>query len=195
MRGGTQSGLLPPAMTSFFDVALHLEHLSLLPSARPVVGRRITPGRTMKSTVVILAAMAALSPTAAMAQTMFKCVQDGKTVYQAEPCPDSARQDKLKVQVAPAATPVAQGGGGGSKDTDRMIDFMATYRVCADAVQMWGQEMAAPYSAWRNKNLSAVTRIEKDPGLRARYDLLVSQKRSGKASMCRDVALELRGKK
>lgn len=148
----------------------------------------------MKPTIAMLAALAALAPTAGMAQTMFKCVQDGKTVYQAEPCPDAAKQDKLKVQVAPAAVPVGQSAGG-TKDTEKLIDFMAGYRACADGIQIWGQEMAAPYAAWRNKNLAAVTRVEKDPGLRARFDQRVSEKRNGKASMCRDVALELRGKK
>ena len=54
---------------------------------------------------------------------------------------------------------------------------------------------AGPYQDWRSRNLAAVTQIAKNTQLQARFQQLVSAKRNGKAGMCRDVALELRGKK
>ena len=148
----------------------------------------------MKKTTAILAAMAMFAPSGAFAQTMFKCVQGENTVYQAEPCPETAKQDKLK---APPPPPPSAGksGGAGSADVDRMIEFMSTYRACADGVSIWGQEMAAPYKEWRTRNAAMVSRIESDRQLQTRFKQRVEAKRNGKASMCRDVALELRGKK
>lgn len=144
----------------------------------------------MRTTIFLLAVLSSLIPLTASAQTMYKCVQGEQTVYQAEPCPDSAKQDKLKAQIAP---PSSSGPAGGQ--VDRMMDFMSTYRACADGVQIWGQEMAKPYAEWRARNLAMVTRIEKEPALKALFQKQVEAKRNGKASMCRPVALELRGVK
>ena len=55
--------------------------------------------------------------------------------------------------------------------------------------------MAGPYEAWRKRNSEMVARIENDKQLRTRYEQWVDTKRNGKAGMCRDVALELRGLK
>lgn len=57
----------------------------------------------------------------------------------------------------------------------------------------WKKEMAAPYEAWRNRNMAVVARIEQDPQLQEQFQEQVYEKRSGYASMCRSVALELRG--
>ena len=141
----------------------------------------------MKLSTALLSAIAAFATTAAGAQTMFKCVQGGRTVYQAQPCPETAKQDTIKTQVAPPAA--------ASADIDRMIEFMSTYRACADGVTMWRDETAAPYETWRSRNSEMVSRIENDKQLRARYQQRLAAKRNGKAGMCRDVALELRGVK
>jgi hypothetical protein len=143
----------------------------------------------MKTTIALLAMLAVLAPTGAAAQTMYKCVQAGKTVYQAEPCPATAKQDTLKSRdgaPAPAAAAAA---------VDRMIEFMSTYRACADGIKIWGEEMAGPYEEWHSRNSAMVSRIENDRQLQALYQQRVDAKRNGKAGMCREVALELRGKK
>lgn len=142
----------------------------------------------MTSPRALLALLALLASAGAAAQTTYKCVQDGKTMYQATPCPADAKQDTLR-KGATAATAAL------NADVDRTIDFMATYRACADGVQAWGQEMAAPYADWRARNGKMVSRIENDSQLQAKYKQSVEAKRNGKAGMCRDVALELRGKK
>jgi uncharacterized membrane protein YphA (DoxX/SURF4 family) len=52
----------------------------------------------MKTKTAILAILLVLAPACAMAQTVYKCVQDGKTSYQADPCPDAAKQGAIKPQ-------------------------------------------------------------------------------------------------
>lgn len=156
---------------------------------RKHVAARIVRKETMKITTAILAVLAVHAPTGAAAQTMYKCVQGGKTVYQAEPCPATAKQDTLKSQGG-APAPAAAAGA----EVNRMIEFMSTYRACADGIKIWGQEMAGPYEEWRSRNSAIVSRIENDRQLRALYQQRVDAKRDGKASMCREVALELRGK-
>lgn len=136
-----------------------------------------------------LAFLALFACTGASAQTTYKCVQDGKTLYQAQPCPHEARQDTLRAKGTTTA------GAALQAETDQAIEFMSTYRACADGVQAWGQEMAGPYENWRARNAKTVARIDASPQLQARYQEGVKAKRNGKAGMCRDVALELRGKK
>jgi hypothetical protein len=76
-----------------------------------------------------------------------------------------------------------------------MIEFMSAYRACADGIMIWREEMAGPYETWRKRNAVMVSRIENDKELRTRYEQRTDAKRNGKAGMCRDVALELRGVK
>jgi len=67
----------------------------------------------MNTKTAILIVSLALAPAYVMAQTMYKCVQDGKTIYQSEPCPATAKQDALKLQSnapAPASTPKSRDG-------------------------------------------------------------------------------------
>ena len=143
--------------------------------------------KNMNLPAALISAFTALFAAGAEAETMFKCVQDGKTVYQAQPCPESAKQDTLKVRVAPPPP--------SSADIDRTIEFMSTYRACADGALIWRQEMSALYEKWRSRNSAMVSRIENDKVLGARYEQRTAAKRNGKASMCRPVALELRGVK
>jgi len=141
----------------------------------------------MKTSIALLALLAGALHTGVQAQTMFKCMQDGKTVYQAEPCPSNAQQDAIKTRG------VLQPGPGA--DVERTIEFMSTYRACADAIRMWADEMAPLYADWRALNAVMVTRVEKDRGLQEKYRARLDAKRNGKAGMCRDVALELRGRR
>lgn len=137
-----------------------------------------------------LFACIALAPCGASAQTLFKCVHEGKTTYQAQPCPELAQQGTIKAQAVPPAA-----AGKDAEQVESVMEFMSTYRSCADAVTIWREEMAKPYEAWRSRNAAIVSRIENDSQLHARYLQRVEAKRSGKASMCRPVGLELRGVK
>lgn len=153
----------------------------------------------------MLVVLALFNPASAAAQGLFKCTQGGKIVYQAERCAANAKQDELKSggyvdSHSPSSTPSGSGSNtaaaaAASPEVTRMIEFMSTYKACASGIQIWGQEMAGPYQEWRSRNAAAVSQIEKDPRLSAIYQQRVDAKRNGKAGMCRDVALELRGKK
>jgi Domain of unknown function (DUF4124) len=144
--------------------------------------------KIMKTLTAILIALTVIAPGIAAAQSMYKCVQDGKTVYQAEACPTTAKQDTLKSQ---AGAPASVAAG---TEVNRMVEFMSTYQACANGIKVWGQEMAGPYEQWRARNSAMVSRIEKDSQLQSLYQLKVVSKQNAKAGMCRDVALELRGK-
>lgn len=151
--------------------------------------------------VVCLLAACGLGP-AASAQSMFKCVQDGKTSYQADPCPTSAKQDTLKAPPPAASREAASGQApapakppaGVPLDVAAKIEFMSTYQACADASSMFRGEMAPLYEDWRARNASFVSRIENDRKFLSHLQDLVESKRNGKASMCRPIGLELRGK-
>jgi len=128
---------------------------------------------------------------------MYKCVQDGKSTYQAEPCPSSAKQDTLKTKAntpaSASASAAASTSAADGSEVNRAIEFMSSYRACADAIQIWGAEMGPLYDVWRSHNIEMVTRIEKNPQHQALFQQRVNTKRNGRASMCREVALELRG--
>lgn len=121
-----------------------------------------------------------MTTTVAQAQ-MYKCVQGGQTTYQAQPCPQVANQQSLNVKNI------------STKEIERTIEFMATYQACAQGMSFWKREMAAPYEAWRTRNMAIVARIEQDPQRQAQLQERIDDKGNESASMCRPVALELRG--
>lgn len=160
----------------------------------------------MKLFFGMLLALALFNPVSAAAQGLFKCTQGEKIVYQAEYCGAGAKQDELKsggyAVSVPAASSASTTGpttaaaaSAANPEVTRILEFMSTYKACASAIQIWGQEMAGPYQEWRSRNAAAVSQIENDARLSAIYQQRVDAKRNGKAGMCRDVALELRGKK
>ncbi len=136
-----------------------------------------------------------VSPLAA--QTMYKCVQDGKNTYQTTPCPALAKQDisEIKVKTPSSGVTVASPDVGGNGDVERTLEFMSTYQACADGVKMFSDELSGYYQQWRLRNAAVVSRIEKDSALQAQFQKKLSVKRNGKAGMCRPIGLELRGVK
>lgn len=134
----------------------------------------------MKQLWFTSALMMVMAASAAHAQ-MYKCVQGGQTTYQAQPCPQVANQQSLNVKNISV------------KEIERKIDFMATYQACAQGMSFWKKEMAPLYEAWRDRNMAVVARIEQDEQLQEQYRDAFYEKRSGRASMCRPVGLELRG--
>ena len=171
----------------------------------------------MKAIFLQVLTLVALSSGDVAAQTIFKCVQNGKITFQVESCTANAQQNMLRagVNIPASATPesyraalapVRSGASGGtgtnapapgtvpSIEVSRTIEFMSTYRACADGVQIFRQEMAGLYDDWRLRNLEMVLRIQSDPQLKALYEQRIVAKRNGPAGMCRSVGLELRGK-
>lgn len=157
-----------------------------------IVQRRITYtalNKIMKTIFSLLVALAVLSPADVAAQSMFKCVQNGKTTFQAEPCAANAKQNILKTGGnAPASSSKRE-------EVNDMIELMSTHRACADGAPGWGLKMIGPYSKWAARNSAAVARIENDPKLHALYQHRVDAKRNASSDMCREVELDLRKKK
>lgn len=126
---------------------------------------------------------ATMTATSAAQAQMYKCVEGGHTTYQAIPCAKVATQQSLRVQNISA------------KEIERTIEFMSTYQACADGMSIWRAEMSGLYSEWRARNAAIVTRIEQDTKFREKLQERIEDKHNGMASMCRPVALELRGVK
>ena len=166
---------------------------------------RKNPMKTIPAILAVLTILTLIISGPATAQTMYKCVLDGRTIFQAEPCPANAKQDTLKSKVAAPATPTASASAASASapnasapaapepEVKRIIEFMSSYRACADAVSIWAKEMAGPYGEWRSRNTLIVARIENERQLQTLYQQRVDAKRNGTAGMCRDVAWELRG--
>jgi Domain of unknown function (DUF4124) len=113
------------------------------------------------------------------AQTMFKCVLQGKTVYQQDPCPEAAKQDTLKAQSAsPAGTPA---------DVDSAIEVMAGYQACSDAISEWNPTHAAAFHEWKSRNAGAVARVEKDKETQRRYVERLQANRGSTVRTCMNV--------
>lgn len=143
----------------------------------------------MGRTVLVAIGLAAL-PLAASAQTMFKCVADGKTVYQAEPCPAAAKQGTLD---APAPGPAARGdtkakagepARASSGADDATIGTLAGYQACSEAVTEWEPTHRAAFDAWKSRNAAAVARSESDPESKRKYAERLQAGRTGTVKTC-----------
>jgi hypothetical protein len=125
------------------------------------------------------AVLAALAALPAPAQTLFKCVQDGKTVYQSEPCAGKATQSEIR---APAAAPAPQPAAAakdakdakapekpkpGSKVTrDEMefiVDTFVGYTICAEADPGFAAQLSTGFEGWKERNASTLERFNQDP--------------------------------
>jgi hypothetical protein len=138
----------------------------------------------------------------AAAQSMFKCVQDGKTTYQADPCPSAARQDTLKAppsapadEPSPEPAPMDRLAKPIPWEIRRTIDLMSSHKVCAEAIQGWADKMAEPYASWAMANQARITRIENDRTFLALYNDQLELKRKGRTDICRDMGRDLRSNK
>ena len=135
--------------------------------------------------IVLAVAMAAAFP--AGAQALYKCVADGKTSYQAEPCPTRALQseiaaprpmpareasseaDKPKAPGAPAGTPAG--------DIELVIDTFVGYTVCSEADPGFGARHAYGFDGWKERNAALVQRFNQDPeGPRRMQDRLQAER-------------------
>jgi hypothetical protein len=145
---------------------------------------------------IVLAALLACASTGAAAQTMYKCSQEGKTVYQQEPCAEAAKQETLKAQKGPAASgtdaasqgavkastsPAAAGGGS---DADGVIEVLAGYRACSDAISEWDPTHRAAFDSWKSRNAATVARVEQAPDLQRKYNERLQRARGGSVRGC-----------
>jgi hypothetical protein len=84
--------------------------------------------------------IAALSWSAAAQAQLFKCVgADGKTAYQSEPCPATAKEERIKQQAAPVPAPGEPGssvGPAGMKSGWDRGEILFMQDQCVNA--QWG---------------------------------------------------------
>ena len=155
----------------------------------------------MKIIGAVMLALTICAPVGAMAQTVYKCVQDGKKIFQGVPCPVSAKQETLKAQAAASSPGVGKSqaaaasapGAGSEEDVKSAIEIMSAYRACTEGSQYLKESMAATIQSWRYRNGPMVQRIESDSKLNAQLQERIEAKRNGMVSMCGRVSREMHG--
>jgi hypothetical protein len=154
--------------------------------------------RTRIAALVLLA----LAAPAAHAQ-LFKCVKDGRTVYQDGPCDDTARQSTVRAPApssvatpppaeskaapkagAPASTPAAASGNA--------IEVVAGYTICSERVPNFARKYTEAYDSWKQRNAASLNRLASEPAA-SQLDARMRQERERPASesiaeRCADVA-------
>lgn len=139
--------------------------------------------------LLLAACMAAFLPAAASAQTLYKCVLNGKTVYQAEACPEEARQHTLQ---APKAGPSKESAAQAAADVEAGLDIATGFRACSDGIAEWGPANGANYEAWKARNAALAARIDSDPDMQRRYRERMQANRYGTPELCAKVAAMIR---
>jgi hypothetical protein len=115
-----------------------------------------------------LAAAALLAATPAGAQ-LYKCLQDGRTVYQGEPCPDTAKQTTIRAPDAVPEKPLDPKAAAEKAQTqaraesDNIVDVMAGYTICAEKVGDFNARYNAAFEDWKQRNADAFTRFNANP--------------------------------
>jgi hypothetical protein len=126
----------------------------------------------MRKSLLVLALLCA---TGAQAQ-LFKCIQDGKVVYQQEKCPETARQSTVRPPDAPpeklldpkaAAEKAAQDAG---TEVDGLIDVISGFTICGEQVTDFGSRFGPAYEDWRMRNAAAFGRFNSNPAAAAKLD-------------------------
>jgi hypothetical protein len=135
------------------------------------------------------ACIAALLPFAAGAQTLYKCVLNGKTVYQGERCPEDATQKTLE---APKPGPTRSAAAQAAEDTEEGLNVVSGYRACTDGIPEWGPANKSGYDAWRAGHAQLASRIESDPELQRRYREKMQANRYGTPEFCAKIAAMIR---
>ena len=156
----------------------------------------------MRTRIAALALLVLAAP-AAEAQ-LFKCVKDGRTVYQDAPCDDAAKQSTVRAptpaavaappagakagapasDAAPAATPAAAAGSA--------LEIMAGFTICSERVPNFSRKYTEAFEGWKMRNAAAVDRLSSEPTA-SQYDAKLRQERERPdsesiAERCADVA-------
>ena len=156
----------------------------------------------MRTRIAALALLALAAP-AAQAQ-LFKCVKDGKTVYQDSACDDTAKQSTVRAPTAPAPAPAPApdakaGAPAGSAPaatpaaaTGNAIDVMAGFQICSERVPNFTRKYSDAFEGWKMRNAAAVSRLSNEPDA-SQFDARMRQERERPASesiaeRCADVA-------
>ncbi len=163
----------------------------------------------MRPNRCIALAVTALFVTAPQAQTLFKCVQEGKTVYQSEPCPSRASQSEIRAPGAPpAATPEpapdAKAAPAAAAKTDAkrvpkderdfIVDTVAAYTSCLEGEPGYAERLAAGFEGWRMRFSDNLDRFNQDPESTAALNARLAAdrvKQQGDPAVAKSIRLEL----
>jgi len=132
---------------------------------------------------VLLAGLALGATTVARAQ-LFKCVQDGRTVYQQEKCPDTARQSTVREPDAVVEKPLEPKAAAekaeqqATSEVDGLVDVIAGYAVCAEKVSGFGARYSDVFEGWKTRNAAAFSRFGTNPTAASKLDQRLQAERA-----------------
>lgn len=165
----------------------------------------------MKLKRCIALAVTALFASAPQAQTLFKCVLEGKTVYQSEPCPSRASQSEIRAPAAAAPSAPAEAAAPAKADPaataakpntkkvprderDFIVDTVAAYTTCLEGDPGYGARLADGFEGWRQRHSENLDRFNQDPEATAALDARLQAdrlKQQGDPGIARSIRLEL----
>jgi hypothetical protein len=132
---------------------------------------------------LLLAASLAVFAFDASAQ-LYKCVVDGKTIYQQERCPEKAKETTLRSS-EPPPIPLEVEKAKDEKqaqtddaDLDRLSEVIAGYNICSEKQKDFRATNADAYNAWGTKNREAFRRYEANPESQARLKAATAKARA-----------------
>jgi hypothetical protein len=122
-------------------------------------------------------------PGLAQAQ-LYKCIQDGKTVYQQEKCPETAKQSTLRAP-DPTPPPAEQQKASEEKETQnndadltRIADVVAGFNICSEVQKGFREQYQGTYNEWGTRNRDAFKKYDASPEGAARMKATTSAARA-----------------
>jgi hypothetical protein len=100
---------------------------------------------------------------------LYKCVQDGKTVYQQERCPETAKQSTVRgadpVPERPLDPKAAEEKAGKATATeiDGLIDTISGFTVCAEQVEDFATKYGPAFEDWKSRNAAGFAKFSASP--------------------------------
>jgi len=139
-----------------------------------------------------IAALVVLALAAPQAHAqLFKCIKDGKTVYQDAPCDDTAKQSTVRAPSytppppapapAAAAKPGAPAAAPAPAPTGNAIDVVAGFAICSERVPNFARKYTEAFGDWKARNGAAVSRLSNEPDA-SQLDARIRQERERPAS-------------
>jgi hypothetical protein len=100
---------------------------------------------------------------------LFKCVQDGKTVYQQEKCPETAKESTVRGPTGPAKDAEVQKideekqAQQADADLTRIAEVVAGFNICSEVQKGFRDQYQGAYNEWGTKNRDAFKKYEANP--------------------------------
>ena len=134
----------------------------------------------VRATVFVVLAGFALEAPA----QLYKCVLNGKTVYQQEKCPDEAKQSTLRapdpVPEKPLEPKAAEekASKGAATEIDGLIDVISGFTVCAEQVDDFASKYGPAFEDWKVRNAAAFQRFSANPEASGKLNARLSADRA-----------------